>query len=147
MLLAMICATAIVAPLVEEFAKAYPLFYRYEIPSKPLMTLGFLTGLGFGIAEFIVYVFVNNVPFFIRIHPIFFHAASASIVAYGISQRSTMKFYLLAVILHFMNNFFATLGHLWLIGTIAATIATYYLSYRYFRKSQRLHTTNYPIDS
>jgi hypothetical protein len=147
MLLAMICATAIVAPLVEEFAKAYPLFYRYEIPSKSLMTLGFLTGLGFGIAEFIVYVFINNAPFFIRIHPIFFHAASASIVAYGISQRSTMKFYLLAVLLHFMNNFFAALGYLWLIGAFAATIATYYLSFRYFRKSQRLHTTDYPLAS
>ncbi len=133
LLIASICATAIVAPLVEEFAKAYPFFYRYEIMPRSLMTLAFLTGLGFGIAEFFIYVFGYNVPFFFRIHPIFFHASSASIVAYGISQRSTLKFYSLAVILHFLNNFFATLGYLWLIGGIGATIMTYYLSYRFFR--------------
>ncbi len=132
--IATICATSIVAPIVEEFAKAYPFFYRYEIPIKSLMTLGFLTGLGFGVSEFIVYVFVGQVPFFFRIHAIFFHAASTSIVTYGISHHSTLKFYFLAVFLHFLNNFFAALGYLWFIGGIGATIITYYLSYRLFRK-------------
>jgi len=99
------------------------------------MILGFLTGLGFGIAEFFIYVFIYNVPFFFRIHPIFFHAASASIVAYGISNRVTLKFYFLAVLLHFLNNFFASLGYLWFIGGVGASVITYYLSYRFYRKS------------
>ena len=142
LLFAIICASSVIAPLIEEFAKAYPFFYRYEIPSKPLMTLGFLTGLGFGIAEFLIYVFIRGVPFFFRIHPVFFHAASASIVSYGISHRSTMKFYLLAVLLHFLNNFFATLGYLWFIGGIGASITAYYLSYRFFRKSSRVVSNN-----
>ncbi len=134
--IAIICATSIIAPLVEEFAKAYPFFYRYDVPSKSLMTLGFLTGLGFGIAEFFLYVFVQQVPFFLRIHPIFFHAASTSIVSYGIHRRSTLKFYFLAVLLHFLNNFFAALGYLWFIGGVGSTIITYYLSFRLFRKSK-----------
>lgn len=131
--LALICSSSIVAPLVEEFAKAYPFFYRYEMPPKSLMTLGFLTGLGFGIAEFFLYVFLYGAPFFLRIHPIFFHAASTSIVTYGISHRSTLKFYALAVALHFLNNLFAGLGDLWFIGGVGATIAAYYLAYRYFK--------------
>ena len=97
------------------------------------MTLGFLTGLGFGIAEFFLYVFLFDAPFFLRIHPIFFHAASTSIVTYGISHRSTLKFYALAVALHFLNNLFASLGDLWFIGGVGATIAAYYLAYRYFK--------------
>ena len=133
-LIATICATSVIAPLVEEFSKAYPFFYRYEMAPRPLMTLGFLTGLGFGITEFFIYVFIHHVPLLLRIHPIFFHAASTSIVAYGISNRSTLKFYFLAVVLHFLNNFFASLGYLWFIGGIGASVTAYYLSYRFFKK-------------
>ena len=132
---ATLCATSFIAPLVEEFAKAYPFFYRYEIPSKHLMILGFLTGLGFGIAEFFVYILIYHVPILFRILPIFFHASSTSIVAYGISRRLTLRFYFLAVALHFLNNFFASLGYLWFIGGVGASVMAYYLSYRFFRKS------------
>jgi hypothetical protein len=44
----------IVALLVEEFAKADPLFFRYERSGKSLMRFGLLSGFGFGIAEFFV---------------------------------------------------------------------------------------------
>jgi len=138
MLFGTICAISVVAPVVEEFAKAYPFFYRYGISSRPLMTLGFFAGLGFGIAEFFVYVFIYQAPLILRIHPIFFHAASTSIVAHGISKRSTLKFYLSAVVLHSLNNLFASLDFLWLIGGLGVTMATYYLSYRYFRSTRHI---------
>ena len=42
-----VCSIAIFTPFVEEFAKAYPLFYRHNETTKSLFTLGFLVGLGF----------------------------------------------------------------------------------------------------
>jgi len=123
-----------VAPFVEEFAKADPLFFRYERTGRSLMLLGLLSGLGFGIAEFAVYV-VSGVPFFFRLPAIAFHAAGTSIVGYGIYKRRAFRYYLLPVGLHFLNNLFASLGWLWLIGGVAATLASYYLAYRYWKLS------------
>lgn len=125
-----------VAPFVEEFAKASTLFYRYERPGNILMRNGFLAGLGFGLAEFLVYVHAG-VPFILRLPAIGFHAAGTAIVAYGIYQRKTLKYYLLAVGLHFINNFFAALGALWFIGGPAATICSYVLAWRFYRKTLR----------
>jgi RsiW-degrading membrane proteinase PrsW (M82 family) len=93
------------APLIEEFAKAYPLFYRHGETKKSIMTLGFLVGLGFGIIEFLEYVLIFHVPFIFRLPGIFFHAASTSIVGYGIANKKPALFYLVAVVLHFSNNF------------------------------------------
>jgi RsiW-degrading membrane proteinase PrsW (M82 family) len=100
---------AIVAPLLEEFAKAYPLFYRHGETEKSVITLGFLTGLGFGIVEFFLYVFVLGAPILIRLPAAFFHATNTSIVAYGIIKKRTLTFYLIAVVLHFTINFSAFL--------------------------------------
>jgi RsiW-degrading membrane proteinase PrsW (M82 family) len=122
----------IVAPVVEEFAKANPLFYRYERPGKSLVRLGLLAGLGFGLAEFLVYI-RGGVPFFVRLPAIGFHAAGTSIVGYGVYKRSTLKYYLLAVSLHFLNNFFATLGLFWLVGGLGATLASYYIAWKFYR--------------
>ncbi|VVB88670.1 Protease prsW family protein [uncultured archaeon] len=99
-----ICAAAIFAPFIEEFSKAYPLFYRHGETERSIFTLGFLVGLGFGITEFFFYVF-GGAPVFIRFPLIFFHAASTSITAYGIARNQAMPFYLLAVALHFLYNF------------------------------------------
>lgn len=41
-----ICAVAIFAPFVEEFSKAYPLFYRHGETERSIFILGFLVGLG-----------------------------------------------------------------------------------------------------
>jgi RsiW-degrading membrane proteinase PrsW (M82 family) len=123
-----------VAPFVEEFAKADPLFFRYERTGRSLMFLGLLSGLGFGIAEFAVYV-VSGVPFFLRLPAIAFHAAGTSIVGYGVYKRSAFRYYLLPVGLHFLNNLFASLGWLWLVGGVAATLVSYYLAYRYWKLS------------
>lgn len=122
----------IVAPIIEEFAKANPLFYRYERAAKSLMLFGFLAGLGFGLAEFFVYV-LRGVPFFVRLPAIGFHAAGTSIVGYGVFKRSTLRYYFLSVGLHFLNNVFASLGSLWFIGGLGATFASYYLAWRFYR--------------
>jgi hypothetical protein len=124
----------IIAPLVEEFAKADPLFFRYERPAKTLMRLGFLSGLGFGLAEFFVYLSLG-VPFVLRLPAIGFHAAGTGIIGYGVFRRRTIQYYFVSVILHFINNFFAGLGFLWLIGGLGATLASYCLAWRFYRKA------------
>lgn len=123
------------APVIEEYFKAFPLFFRHAETPKGLFDLGFLTGLGFGISEFFVYVFLMKVDFLIRIPAVFFHAANTSIVAYGIGKGQTIRYYLLAVALHFSNNFFAEFGDLYLIGGLGAVIIAYYLSYRFYNET------------
>ncbi len=97
----------IVAPFVEEFAKALPLFYRRGETGRSIFLLALLVGLGFGIYEFYEYVFLLGAPFVTRIAGIFFNATSTSITGYGIATKRTLSFYLIAVLLHFSNNFFA----------------------------------------
>lgn len=92
------------APFVEELGKAYPLFYRHGETKKSVVTLGFLVGLGFGITEFLEYALIVGVPIVFRLPGIFFHAASTSIVAYGIANKKSTAFYLVAVALHFSYN-------------------------------------------
>jgi RsiW-degrading membrane proteinase PrsW (M82 family) len=105
-----ILAIAVLAPIIEEFAKAYPLFYRHGESQKSLFTMGFLVGVGFGLVEFLEYVILLDVPWQIRLPGIFFHAALTSIVAYGIAAKHSATFYLLAVFFHSSNNFNAILG-------------------------------------
>ena len=131
----------VVAPFVEEFAKANPLFFRYEKPAKSLLLFGFLAGLGFGLAESLVYV-LSGVPFIVRLPAIGFHAAGTTIVAYGVFKRATLKYYFVAVGLHILNNLFASLGLLWFVGGLGATLASYYLAWKYYQRSSML--TNAP---
>jgi RsiW-degrading membrane proteinase PrsW (M82 family) len=42
-----LCSVALIAPFIEEFAKAYPLFYRHGETQRSIIHLGLLTGLGF----------------------------------------------------------------------------------------------------
>jgi RsiW-degrading membrane proteinase PrsW (M82 family) len=135
----------VVAPFVEEFAKADPLFYRYERTGRSLMLLGMLSGLGFGIAEFLVYV-IGGVPFLLRLPAIGFHAAGTSIIGYGVFKHSAFRYYLLAVGLHFLNNLFAGLGLLWMVGGLGATVAAYYLAWRFWRQSSYLSLTPSPVN-
>ncbi len=99
------------APFVEEFSKAFPLFYRHGETERSIFNLGLFVGLGFGIVEFFTYVLTLG-PSIIpaRIPGLFFHPASTSITAYGIATKRPLPFYLAAVALHFSNNFFAILA-------------------------------------
>ena len=129
-----ICSIAIFTPFVEEFAKAYPLFYRHGETTRSLFSLGFIVGLGFGFTEFILYVFALNQPILVRLPGIFFHAASTSITAYGIGNHKPLPFYLTAVGLHFVINFSTLFDYGLIIGP-AAIVFTYYLSWRLYKRT------------
>jgi len=130
-----ICTSGIFAPFIEEFAKAYPLFYRHGETERSIFKLGFLTGLGFGITEFFSYVFGQGAPIIVRLPDIFFHAASASIIAYGIATKRPIRYYMVAVFLHLANNMLTFSGALWLVGGPADLIITYYLSWHLYKKT------------
>jgi RsiW-degrading membrane proteinase PrsW (M82 family) len=140
---ATICSVAIFTPFIEEFAKAYPLFYRHCETERSLFSLGFLVGLGFGLTEFFLYVMVFGGSVLIRLPGLFFHAASTSITAYGIATRKTWIFYLIAVALHFANNVAALFDPFWIIVGPAAIALTVLVSwYLYQRTSERFIENN-----
>jgi RsiW-degrading membrane proteinase PrsW (M82 family) len=141
---AVLFASVIFAPFLEEFAKAFPLLYRHGETIRSIFILGLLVGLGFGLIEFILYVFVLGVPFIFRLPAIVFHGASTSITAYGIATKRAPMFYLIAVALHFSNNFSAFAQSLidpnaefglWSIGTYGVMFATLYLSWWLYNKT------------
>lgn len=131
---ATVCSVVIFTPFIEEFAKAYPLFYRHGETERSIFILGFLVGLGFGISEFLIYIFLLKAPVILRIPGIFFHASSTSIVAYGIARKQPIFYYLIAVGLHFLNNFSALFDG-GFIGYFIANISAYYLSYTFYKKT------------
>lgn len=140
---ATVCSVVIFTPFIEEFAKGYPLFYRHGETERSIFILGFLVGLGFGISEFFVYILALGAPVVVRIPGIFFHAASASIIAYGIAKKQPIFYYLIAVGLHFLNNFSA-LFDVGFIGFFIANIGAYYLSYTFYKNtSEKFIDKNY----
>lgn len=131
-----VISVVLLAPFIEEFSKAYPLFYRYSLTERSLFTLGLLVGLGFGITEFFIYVFIYNVPFYIRLPGLFFHAASTSLVAYGIARNKAIQFYMLAVSLHLGANLAAIFDQI--IPVVVITFFTYFLSWiTYLKTTER----------
>ena len=141
---AVLLSAVIVAPFVEEFAKAFPLLYRHGETERSIFALGLLVGFGFGLVEFLLYVFVLGVPPIYRLGGIVFHAASTSITGYGIAKGRAATFYLISVVLHFSNNFFAFVFSLadttlllgpWSLGTYVVMVATLYLSVRLYRRT------------
>ena len=96
---------ALFTPFLEEFAKAYPIMYRSDDNKRSLVTLGFLVGLGFGIAESIMYISRGETSIITRVLlPSLFHAASTAIVAYGIAKDRPIRSYLASVTLHSLHN-------------------------------------------
>jgi RsiW-degrading membrane proteinase PrsW (M82 family) len=136
MFYAEVCSAVIVAPFIEEFAKVFPLYYRHGETERSIMTLAILTGLGFGITEFVLYVFTLGASPISRIPGVIFHASSASITAYGIAKKKPLRFYLIAVSLHLTNNLFALLGaSLLYLPAVAILIATYLLAWRLYQRT------------
>jgi RsiW-degrading membrane proteinase PrsW (M82 family) len=127
----------IVAPFVEEFAKVLPLFYRHGETERSIVTLGILIGLGFGITEFFLYVLVYDVPWFVRIPGIIFHASSACVTAYGIAKKKPLAYYLTSVLLHGANNFFAvvTPGSFGVLAELLILVAVYLLAWRFYHQA------------
>jgi RsiW-degrading membrane proteinase PrsW (M82 family) len=126
----------LITPFVEEFAKAYPLFYRYSLSERSLFILALLVGFGFGLTELVIYTFAVGVPLFARVPGLFFHAASTSLVAYGIAKKKAVMFFLLAVFLHAAYNLFAIFDVLAMI--IMVSLTTYLISLlAYLRTTER----------
>jgi RsiW-degrading membrane proteinase PrsW (M82 family) len=125
--------TIIVAPIIEEFAKIFPIFYRHGETERSLIILGFSLGLGFGISEFVEYVFFYDASFYLRLPIIFFHASTTSIIAYGISLGQTYRYYIVAVILHFFVNSLAMIkpypvaAFILVLGVAFAMFSRFYL--------------------
>lgn len=127
-----ILLVAVLAPIIEEFGKAYPLFYRHGETQKSVMTLGYLVGLSFGIIEFLEYVLLYGVPALLfRLPGIFFHPASTSIVAYGIANKKSSLFYLVAVALHFSYNIAALYDPTLVLILIIFSLTIFLSSYLY----------------
>ena len=131
-----VCSIVIFAPFIEEFAKVFPLFYRHGETERSIVTLAILTGLGFGVTEFVLYVFTLEASFVSRIPAVIFHASSAGITAYGIAKKKTLLFYFFAVLLHLANNFIALLAFsLSVIPGIVVVIVTYLLAWRLYNRT------------
>lgn len=126
---------AVFAPLIEEFSKAYPLFYRHGETQRSIFGLALFVGLGFGVVEFLTYIFALGVSPIQRIPGLFFHPASTAITAYGIATKRPVHYYLVAVALHFGTNFFAVLN-VSAVPSALVVIATVYLAYQLYRKSE-----------
>lgn len=131
-----IVSVVLLAPLVEEFSKAYPLFYRHAETERSIFTLGFMVGIGFGIVEFVEYVVFFHIPVLLRLPGIFFHASSTSIIAFGIGRKRPLLFYLAAVSLHMLNNLFAYLGPIYLLGGPVVIGLTYYACWFLYGKTE-----------
>lgn len=132
-------AIIILAPFIEELAKVFPLFYRHGETERSYVTLGILIGVGFGISEFVLYVFFLGAPFPTRIPGIIFHSSSAAITAYGIAKKNPLPYYLLAVTLHIVNNFFALAGDI-IFGVFAellVLITVYLLAWRFYHQASK----------
>jgi RsiW-degrading membrane proteinase PrsW (M82 family) len=131
-----ILSTVLLAPFIEEFSKAYPLFYRHAETERSIFTLGLLVGLGFGIVELIEYVVLVQASPLVRIPLMLFHASSTSITAFGIAKKQTFLYYLVAVGLHLSNNLFAEMGYVWNVAGPALLGAAYFLSWFLYGKTK-----------
>lgn len=134
-----ILAVAVLAPFVEELAKVFPLFYRHGETERSIVTLGILTGLGFGISELVLYVAFLNAPLIVRIPGVIFHASSAAITSYGIAKKNPMPFYLVAVALHGANNYIALAAPpaLGLLAQLSILIIAYLFGWRVYHQASK----------
>jgi len=127
---ATLISAVVFAPLIEEFSKGFPLFYRHGETERSIVNLALCVGLGFGIVELLAYVFALGAPIVERVPGLFFHPASASITAYGIATKRPLPFYLAAVALHFSNNFLAIVAPFSVYGSIAVVAITVLASWQ-----------------
>lgn len=137
MIFAEVCSLVIFTPFIEEAAKVFPLFYRHGETERSIVNLGILTGLGFGITEFFLYVSLGA-PIIARIPGVIFHASSTCITAYGIAKKKPIRFYLIAVAGHFANNLFALLSNsvpFLYVPSLVVLLAIYLLAWRLYHQT------------
>ncbi|MBT0160617.1 PrsW family intramembrane metalloprotease [Candidatus Bathyarchaeota archaeon A05DMB-2] len=129
-------SAAFFAPFIEEFAKAYPLFYRHGETQRSIFNLALYVGFGFGLVEMLTYVFVLGASPISRLLGLLFHPASTSITAYGIATRRPLHFYMIAVALHFSNDFLALTNPLPFSASIFILGITLLLSWQLHDKTK-----------
>ncbi len=137
--LPIVLSTVLLAPFIEELAKVFPLFYRHGETERSIVNLGVLTGLGFGITEFFLYVFLIGVDPLARLPGVVFHASSAAITAYGIAKKRPLPFFLIAVALHMVNNFAAVAldYYVALLVQIIVLVLVYYVAWYFYRRASK----------
>jgi RsiW-degrading membrane proteinase PrsW (M82 family) len=133
---ATLISTAVFSPFIEEFSKAFPLFYRHGETERSIVNLALCVGLGFGIVELLIYVFALGTPVVDRLPGLFFHPASTSITAYGIATKRPLLFYLAAVALHFSNNFLAVMDPFAVQGSILIVAMTVFTAWRLHNRTK-----------
>ena len=126
----------LIAPFIEEFSKAYPIFYRHGETQRSLFKLAVLVGLGFGLVEMLTYVTVLGVNLGYRVPGLFFHPASTSLTAYGISVKQPFPYYIMAVFLHLANNYFALTSPVALLPSIIIVTITVFASWQLYNKTK-----------
>ncbi len=125
------------APFIEELSKVFPLFYRHGETERSIVTLGLLIGLGFGVAEFVEYVAFAGASPIARVPGVVFHASSATIAAYGVAKKKPIPYYLLAVFLHFANNFFSVVSDFFsYFIELLVLLTTFLLAWRYWHMAK-----------
>ncbi len=133
---ALLISVAVFAPLIEEFAKIFPLFYRHGETQRSIFNLALFVGLGFGIVEFLTYVFGLGVDPISRLPGLFFHPASTAIAAYGIATKRPVPYYLVAVALHFSNNFLAVTNPFLISSSVIVVVTTVLVAYQLHDRAQ-----------
>jgi hypothetical protein len=123
-------------PFIEEFAKIFPLFYRHGETERSIFSLALFVGLGFGVVELLTYAFLMGVNPIARLSVLFFHPASTAIAAYGIATKRPLPFYLVAVSLHFANNFLAVVNPSAIPFSAIITAITVLLCWRLYSRTQ-----------
>ena len=133
--LASLVSAAGFTPLIEEFAKAFPIFYRHGETERSIFSLALFVGLGFGVVEMLTYTFVLGANPVGRLPGLFFHPASTSIIAYGVARRKPIQYYLVAVFLHFAHNLLVLISPgLPFSGVITAI--TVFMSWQLYNRTQ-----------
>ncbi|KPL17797.1 MAG: hypothetical protein AMJ92_10950 [candidate division Zixibacteria bacterium SM23_81] len=127
--------TVALSGILQELFKFLPVFFRLRFTSPALdhrksMALGAAVGIGFGLLEAILLTgkalalgIVSPWAIFERAFAILFHGAVGSIVAWGIWKRSSLRYYLLATLLHSLGNYSVILFHQHLLSPAALELS------------------------
>ncbi len=126
----LIICELVLCPFIEEFSKVFGLIYRHGETQQSFFKLAVLSGLGFGIAEFLILSFDTRTFFVINFSGIFFHPLTVAITAYGLATNQAFRYYFLAVFFHFLNNLFLILlpsNIIALLTSVGIVIITYFI--------------------
>ncbi len=126
----------LLAPFIEEFAKVFPLFERHGETAKTIVLLGFITGLGFGFAEFLIYVFQYGAPAGARVLQIFDHASYSLISSYGLIAKRFLPFFFLAVGLHATFNLLVEQGNFLVVVAVGLAGISILLAWLLYNRAQ-----------